>query len=354
LFAPHGIRVALLSGSMSKGARKTVLSALEKGDIDVVVGTHALLSDDVTFKNLALAITDEQHRFGVNQRRLFSEKGKNTHVLVMSATPIPRTLALIMYGDLDVSIIDEIPPGRQAIDTFPVSEDYRSRIYAFIKKEIDAGHQAYIVCPLVEDSENESLRSVTEYAESLQKTELASATVGILHGKMKPAEKDSIMNAFKQGAISVLVATSVVEVGVDVPNATIMLIENAERFGLSQLHQLRGRVGRGSSKSYCILLTQGKGETATKRMQVMKAHQNGFTIAEEDLKQRGPGEFFGTRQHGLPPFKLANLYSDMPLLAQTTKAAQDYINGKILTSAEEKRTISDKIHALFNNHVTIN
>lgn len=353
MFAAHGIRVELLTGSMPAAARRNILAGLASGEIQIIVGTHALISDDVNFARLGLAVTDEQHRFGVNQRKLLSDKGENPHVLVMSATPIPRTLALIIYGDLDVSIIDELPPGRQKIDTFAVTESYRNRIYEFLKKELLSGRQAYIVCPLVEDSEDETLKSVTDYAETLKEL-LPNFSVGVLHGKMKTAEKDSIMAAFKNGDISVLVATSVIEVGVDVPNATIMLIENAERFGLSQLHQLRGRVGRGTEKSYCILLAQGSGETATERLQVMKKYQDGFKIAEEDLKQRGPGEFFGTRQHGLPPFRVANLYSDMELLQKTTLAAQDFVSGKLVVSPEEKKVILHKISKLFDNRVTIN
>ncbi len=353
MFAPFGISVELLTGSMPAAARRKTLAKLANGEIQIIVGTHALISDNVTFNRLGLAITDEQHRFGVNQRKLLSDKGENPHILVMSATPIPRTLALIIYGDLDVSIIDELPPGRQKIDTFAVTESYRSRIYEFLKKELSAGRQAYIVCPLVEDSEDETLKSVTEYAQQLKEV-LPDFSVGVLHGKMKTTEKDSIMAAFKNGDISVLVATSVIEVGVDVPNATVMLIENAERFGLSQLHQLRGRVGRGTEKSYCLLLAQGTGETAADRLQVMKQHQDGFKIAEEDLKQRGPGEFFGTRQHGLPPFRVANLYSDMELLRKTTKAAQDFVSGKLAATPEEKTVISRKISNLFDNRVTIN
>ncbi len=351
LFAPHGIRVELLSGSLSAKERKAVLARLFSGETQVVVGTHALISKDVSFQNLGLAITDEQHRFGVDQRGLLTEKGENPHVLVMSATPIPRTLALIIYGDLDVSIIDELPPGRQTIDTFAVTESYRQRIYTFLQKELAKGRQAYIVCPLVENSEQTELQSVTVYAKKLKENGFPS--VGILHGKMKSAEKEKVMSAFKNGELAILVATSVIEVGVDVPNATIILIENAERFGLSQLHQLRGRVGRGQEKSYCILMAQSGGETAVARLSIMKQEQNGFRIAEEDLKQRGPGEFFGTRQHGLPAFRIADLYTDMTLLGETTMAARDYLAGKILATDEEKEMISQKIDSLFNNHVTI-
>lgn len=353
-FSSHGITVELLVGSLPAKEKRDVLSRLKDGTTQLVVGTHALLSDDVSFANLGLAITDEQHRFGVDQRRLLTDKGENPHVLVMSATPIPRTLALIIYGDLDVSMIDELPPGRQKIDTFAVDESYRKRIYDFLKKEIAQGRQAYIVCPLVEDSEVTELQSVTAYIEKLKKFGFSPDSVGILHGKLKGPEKDAVMSAFKEGKLSLLVATTVIEVGVDVPNATIMLIENAERFGLSQLHQLRGRVGRGSHKSYCILLSQSTQDAAIARLSVMKKESDGFKIAEEDLKQRGPGEFFGTRQHGLPEFRIASLYTDMALLEQTTKAARDFLEHKIPCSPEEKTRIANKIDAMFKNRVTIN
>ena len=354
LFAPHNITVELLSGSLPAKQKRETLSRIKDGTTHLIVGTHALLSEDVIFKNLGLAVTDEQHRFGVEQRRLLTDKGENPHILVMSATPIPRTLALIIYGDLDVSVIDELPPGRQKIDTFAVGESYRNRIYDFLKKEISGGRQAYIVCPLVEESEVTELQSVTAYIKKLEQHGFLASTVGILHGKLKGAEKDAVMSAFKDGKLSLLVATTVIEVGVDVPNATIMLIENAERFGLSQLHQLRGRVGRGSHKSYCILLSQSSQEAAMARLSVMKRESDGFKIAEEDLKQRGPGEFFGTRQHGMPEFRIASLYTDMPLLEQTTKAARDFLDGKVPCSQDEKKLIAGKIDALFNNHVTIN
>ncbi len=352
LFAGHDIQVELISGSLSAKERREALARLKSGVSQVAVGTHALLSNDVHFAGLGLAITDEQHRFGVDQRRLLTDKGENPHVLVMSATPIPRTLALIIYGDLEISIIDELPPGRQKIDTFVVNETYRKRIYAFLQKELTKGHQAYVVCPLVEDSETGELQSVTAYAEKLKKNGFSADVIGILHGKMKTAEKDAVMSAFKAGRLSVLISTTVIEVGVDVPNATIMMIENAERFGLSQLHQLRGRVGRGSAKSYCILMAHSNQEAAMARLSVMKQENDGFKIAEEDLKQRGPGEFFGTRQHGLPAFRIANLYTDMVLLQQTTVAARAYLAEKIPCSLEEQSQIAKKIDALFNNHVT--
>ncbi|MBE7022538.1 MAG: ATP-dependent DNA helicase RecG [Ruminococcaceae bacterium] len=351
-FAEHGIKLELLLGSMTAAARKKALARLASGEADVAIGTHALLSENVHFKALGLAVTDEQHRFGVSQRRTLSDKGDNPHVLVMSATPIPRTLALIIYGDLDVSLIDELPPGRQTIDTFTVTEAYRKRIYAFIEKELAAGRQAYIVCPLVEENGTPELQAATEYAKTLQKDVFHKRRIGLLHGKMKGAEKDAVMAEFKNGDIDLLVATSVIEVGVDVPNATVMLIENAERFGLSQLHQLRGRIGRGSFKSYCILMNRSRQEAAGARLQIMREQSDGFKIAEEDLKQRGPGEFFGTRQHGLPGFKIANLFTDMALLKETTRAAQDFTEGKIAYTSDEFVLLSDKINALFDNRVT--
>lgn len=353
LFTPHGISVRLLSGSLPAAEKRDVLAGLRENHIQVVVGTHALLSQNVQFHRLGLAVTDEQHRFGVNQRRLLADKGENAHILVMSATPIPRTLALILYGDLNVSVIDELPPGRQKIKTYAVGESYRKRIYAFLQKELSAGRQAYIVCPLIEDSEKTELRSVTEYAKQLQEF-FPETPIGILHGKMKPEEKDAAYTAFKNGSTSILVATSVIEVGIDVSNATVILIENAERYGLSQLHQLRGRVGRGTAESYCILLAQSGQENAIARLNVMKSESDGFKIAEADLKQRGPGEFFGTRQHGMPAFKLANLYTDMSLLTETTQAAHSFLEGKIACTAAEKKLVFDKIDLLFDNHVTFN
>ncbi len=353
-FATSGITVELLSGSLPAKQKRETLARLKAGETQVIVGTHALLSDDVHFANLGLAVTDEQHRFGVDQRHLLTAKGENPHILVMSATPIPRTLALIIYGDLDVSVIDELPPGRQKIDTFAVDESYRKRINDFLKKEIAAGRQAYIVCPLVEESEQSELQSVSAYIKKLEQSGFAPDSIGILHGKLKTAEKDAVMATFKEGRLSLLVATTVIEVGVDVPNATVMLIENAERFGLSQLHQLRGRVGRGKHKSYCILMSQSRQETATARLTVMKKESDGFKIAEEDLKQRGPGEFFGTRQHGLPPFRVANLFSDMALLSQTTEAAQNFLAGHIPCSEDEKNQITAKMNALFRDRVSFN
>ena len=323
LLEPFGIRVGRLTGAMTARQKREVKEALAGGLLDVVVGTHALISDSVTFFRLGLVITDEQHRFGVDQRAALSVKGDDPHLLVMSATPIPRTLALMIYGDLDVSVLDELPPGRQKIDTFAVPSSYHERIYAFLRKLVAEGRQAYIVCPMV--SENDELpderKAVTAYAEMLQKEVFPDLRIAPIHGKMKPKEKDAVMRAFAAHEINVLVSTTVIEVGVDVPNAALMLIENAECFGLSQLHQLRGRVGRGRHKSYCVLVSDNKGEENKQRLKVMSSTSDGFAIAEEDLKLRGPGDFFGSRQHGLPSLRVADLSCDLSLLHETQSAA---------------------------------
>lgn len=319
---PIGINVVLLTGSMTAKQKREVKEKLQNGEASVAVGTHAIIQKDVEFFNLGLVITDEQHRFGVAQRAALADKGNSPHKLVMSATPIPRTLALIIYGDLDISIIDEMPKGRQPIKTYAVTDKMRTRVYNFLKNEIDNGSQGYIVCPMIEDSESD-LQAVKSYADNIRKNEFSDYEVGLLHGKMKADEKNQIMEKFKNGEIEVLVCTTVVEVGVDVPNATIMLIENAERFGLSQLHQLRGRVGRGSKQSHCILITNNTGEECIKRMKIMSSTSDGFKISEEDLKLRGPGDFFGNRQHGLPPLKIADIAADMKLMDLTKKIAQE-------------------------------
>lgn len=352
VFSPHNIEVVLLLGATSQKEKRIVYERILSGDAIVVVGTHALISDGVEFSNLGLVITDEQHRFGVNQRKLLSDKAQNPHTLVMTATPIPRTMALILYGDLDISMIDELPPGRQKVDTFVVKNALHERVYNFIRNEVKSGNQAFIVCPLVEESETLDLKSVTEYALNLKTNILPDLKVDFIHGKMKPAEKEAIMTKFASGNTDVLCATSVIEVGVDVPNATLMIIENAERFGLSQLHQLRGRVGRGQKKSYCILFNEGSTQTAIKRMETMKNNHDGFKIAETDLALRGPGEFFGVRQHGLPIFKIADLYCDMEVLDLTTKASKELIRDDPTLEKSENLTISEKIRGLFDNTVT--
>jgi len=318
------LRICLLVGSLTPSKKQRLQAEIAAGEYDIIVGTHALIQNKVSVPKLALVITDEQHRFGVAQRDAMEAKGNKPHTLVMSATPIPRTLALILYGDLDISVIDELPPGRKQIETYCIDEAKRERMYNFVRKQVNEGRQVYIVCPLVEESESEAvdlsaLKNVTEYADSLQTTVFPEYTVAFLHGRMKAAEKENIMARFKAGEIDILISTTVIEVGVDVPNANLMVVENAERFGLSQLHQLRGRVGRGNAQSYCVLVNQGAGEVAKKRMQVMCASSDGFFISQEDLKLRGPGDFFGVRQHGLPGMKIANLFTD----AQLLKLAQD-------------------------------
>ena len=322
-----GVTCALLTGGMTARARRDVLEGLASGQIQAAIGTHALISGDVEYRDLALVVTDEQHRFGVAQRSALSAKGDSPHLLVMSATPIPRTLALILYGDLDVSVIDQLPPGRQSIDTFVVPGSYRQRIYAFLRKEIAAGRQAYIICSMVEAAEGapDERKAVTEYAGALRSQVFPDLRVAFVHGRMKPREKDAVMSAFARGETDILVSTTVVEVGVDVPNATVMVVEDADRFGLSQLHQLRGRVGRGRHKSYCILISDNQSPETKERLQVMRRTGDGFAIAQEDLRLRGPGDFFGQRQHGLPALKAADLTCDMELLRQAQQAAEELL-----------------------------
>ena len=310
----YGIKSELLIGSVTKKKKEEILEKLKNGEIDVLIGTHALLEENVVFKNLGLVVTDEQHRFGVRQRATISQKGENPDVLVMTATPIPRTLALILYGDLDISIIDELPPNRKKIDTYAVTKSMEERINNFIKKQIDEGRQVYVVCPLVEETEEIDAKAVLELTEKYKNEIFKNYRVEYLHGKMRPKEKDAIMQEFKEGNIDILISTTVIEVGVNVPNASIMVVENAERFGLAQLHQLRGRVGRGEYKSYCILKYDSKSDVVRQRMKTMQETNDGFVIAEKDLELRGSGEFFGTRQHGLPELKIANLFEDMPTL----------------------------------------
>lgn len=347
-FEGKGISVALITGSVSKKEKTSLKSKLAEGEISVAVGTHALLEDDVTFKSLELIVTDEQHRFGVEQRTKLTKKGYNVHTLFMSATPIPRTMALVIYGDLDVSIIDELPAGRKRIKTVCVTESYRRRAFGFIRSCVAEGRQAYIVCPAVEENEND-ITSVKEYFVRVSNEDLNGITVGMLHGKMKAADKDKVMNSFASGEIKVLVATTVIEVGIDVPNATVMLIENAERFGLSQLHQLRGRIGRGGYESTCILMTSKSEASIPERLKIICTTNDGMKIADEDLKLRGPGDFLGNRQHGLPEMKIADLAADMPLLKNAVSTANELLRDDPLISAEDHRGIRKRTAELLRS-----
>lgn len=354
LFEPFGIHTVLLTGSMKAAERRRAQDALITGAAQVAVGTHALLSETTQFHSLGLVVADEQHRFGVAQRAQLAQKGARPHLLVMSATPIPRTLALIIYGDLDVSVVDEMPPGRQSVDTFLVGENMRARINNFIRKQAEAGHQSYIICPAVEENDQmESLKSAQVWAETLQTTVFPDLRVSLLHGRMTGAEKEAVMGAFSRGESDVLVATTVVEVGMDVPNATLIVIENADRFGLSQLHQLRGRVGRGKDKSYCILVTNARNHDTLARLKALCATNDGFKIAEEDLSLRGPGDVFGSRQHGLPAFKVANLSVDLPTLKQAQEAAERFLAQDDVESIPEYQPLLQRIRALFSQETDI-
>jgi len=338
VFKDFNITIELLTGSTTEKNKNLIKEKLLKGEIDLIIGTHALIEDNVQFKNLGLIITDEQHRFGVGQRTRFGNKREDIDVLVMSATPIPRTLCLYLYGDLEVSIIDTLPPGRKPIDTYYLSTQEKGRIYNFALEEIKKGRQIYVVCPLVEENEDMKLSSVTALYEELKKTYFKSMEIAILHGKMSNKDKNLIMSEFKEGNIKVLISTTVIEVGVNVPNATVMIIENAERFGLSQLHQLRGRVGRGSHKSYCVLVANIKSETTKKRMDIMKNSNDGFYIAEQDLKLRGSGEMFGLRQSGENGLILSDLSEDFQLFKIANQEAKKFINNK---DEENKRILKE-------------
>jgi ATP-dependent DNA helicase RecG len=346
LLSPGGIRVELLTGGMPVAKRRALLEDLRAGKIDLLVGTHALLSEGVDFARLGLVITDEQHRFGVGQRSRLAQKGESPHLMVMSATPIPRTLALMIYGDLDVSILDELPPGRQPIATYAVDSGKRERAYGYVRKHLDEGRQGYVVCPLVEEGETD-LASAEAYADQLAAGAFAGYRLGLLHGRMKTADKEKTMTAFAAGEIDLLVSTTVVEVGVDVPNAVIMVIENAERFGLAQLHQLRGRVGRGKHASTCILISDAQNEEARRRLKVMCETTDGFRIADEDLKLRGPGDFFGSRQHGLPDLKIADLQADMVWLRQAGDAARRLHESDPQLEDPQNRLLKEEIDLLY-------
>lgn len=349
LFEGCSINVELLTGSDTAAQKRRKKEALKAGEIDLLIGTHAIIQSDVEFNSLALVITDEQHRFGVEQRNALGEKGKNPHLYVMSATPIPRTLALIIYGELDISILDELPPGRQKIETYAVTSELRQRAYNYVKKHLDAGRQGYIICPLVDEGESDTeLASAVKYADELQRGDFRGYTVGLMHGKMRSVDKKKVMESFSKGETQLLVSTTVIEVGVDVPNAVIMVIENAERFGLSQLHQLRGRIGRGQYKSTCILITDAKNDTAQRRMKVMETTTDGFKIADEDLRLRGPGEFFGSRQHGLPEMKIADMLEDRSTLEETQRAAKEIMARDPELSSPESADLKNEIQRLFD------
>ena len=347
LFAPLGVSVALLTGSMTVKQKKDVRERIAVGEVQVVIGTHALLSESTRFDDLGLVITDEQHRFGVGQRSRLSAKGEDPHLLVMSATPIPRTLALILYGDLDVSVLDELPPGREPVDTFLVGESYRPRINAFIRKQVSEGHQCFVVCPAVEENEELGIKAAAVWAETLQQTVFPDLRIALLHGQMKGAEKEAAMASFARGEADVMVATTVIEVGVDVPNATLMVIEDADRFGLSQLHQLRGRVGRGKAKSYCILTTHNRSPETLQRLKALCKTADGFKIAEEDLRLRGPGDFFGSRQSGLPAFRVADLGCDLAAMKDAQQASADWIDAYGTSDTPEANALRQRIGDLF-------
>lgn len=355
MLSPFGVRTVLLKGSMTAKQKREAYEKIRLGEADLVVGTHAVIQKDVVFKNLALVVTDEQHRFGVRQRSMLSEKGENPHTLVMTATPIPRTLALILYGDLDISSIRQLPPGRKKVDTYAVGEDMRQRINNFMLRQIGEGRQVYIVCPTVELSETgEQLKAVTEYAKNLADGVFKPYTVGVVHGRLSASEKEKIMSEFCSGKIDVLVSTTVIEVGVNVPNANTMVIENAERFGLSQLHQLRGRVGRGEYRSYCIMFCDAKSDIAKERMKIMTGTNDGFEISEKDLKLRGPGEFFGTRQHGLPEFKVANIYNDTDIMSDAGKAAEYVVENQDKISRDDKEIMQNVLRKTYSDFGILN
>lgn len=346
-----GIKCELLISSITKKKKIEILEKLQNGEIDILIGTHAMLEENVVFKNLGLVVTDEQHRFGVKQRGTIASKAQNPDIIAMSATPIPRTLALILYGDLDISIIDELPPNRKKIETFAVRKNMEERVNAFVRKQIDEGRQAYIVCPLVEENEEMGLKSVIQLAEKYKTETFSNYRVEYLHGKMKAKEKDEIMQKFKDGEIQILISTTVIEVGVNVPNSSIMVVENAERFGLAQLHQLRGRVGRGEYQSYCILKFEGNGETTRQRMKVMCETNDGFIISEKDLELRGSGDFFGTEQHGLPEFKIANLFEDIGILKKVQKLAINIMEDDPMLEKEKNKKLNELVKEKFSSRI---
>ena len=353
MLSKYGIKCELLISSVTKKKKEEILQKLQEGEVDILIGTHAILEENVVFKKLGLVVTDEQHRFGVRQRSKIVAKGNNPDVLVMTATPIPRTLALILYGDLDISIIDELPPNRKKIETYAVNKQMENRVNNFIRKQILEGRQCYIVCPLVEENEEINAQSVLELSEKYKNEIFSDLKVEYVHGKMKPKEKDEIMQNFKDGKIDILISTTVIEVGVNVPNASIMVVENAERFGLAQLHQLRGRVGRGDYQSFCILKYKSNSDVSRKRMEIMQSTTDGFIIAEKDLELRGSGEFFGTRQHGLPEFKIANLFEDIDILKEVQSLTMKIENDDAKLEKEKNEGLKKLVEQKFNGRVEI-
>ena len=354
LLSPFGMRVALLTGGMKAAARRTTLAAIRDDEADLIVGTHAILSEGVEFARLGLAVVDEQHRFGVRQRGLLAEKAANPHLLVMSATPIPRTLGLLMYGDLDISILDELPPGRKPVKTRCITGKKRADLYGFLDREIDSGRQVYIVCPAIEDAGGSGLNAVKSYYEDIAKAYLPDRRVGLMHGKLKPKEKAEVMDDFKSGRLDALVSTTVIEVGVDVPNATVMVIENAERYGLSALHQLRGRVGRGAAESWCFLVSDNASESVQKRLKFLCSTSDGFAVAQYDLETRGPGDFFGSRQHGLPTLQIADLMNDTrPLHAAQSEAVALLAEDPLLERPEHV-LLARQVEQMFDKAGTMN
>ena len=354
LLSPFGMRVALLTGGMKAAARRTTLAAIRDDEADLIVGTHAILSEGVEFARLGLAVVDEQHRFGVRQRGLLAEKAANPHLLVMSATPIPRTLGLLMYGDLDISILDELPPGRKPVKTRCITGKKRADLYGFLDREIDSGRQAYIVCPAIEDAGGSGLNAVKSYYEDIAKAYLPDRRVGLMHGKLKPKEKAEVMDDFKSGRLDALVSTTVIEVGVDVPNATVMVIENAERYGLSALHQLRGRVGRGAAESWCFLVSDNVSESVQKRLKFLCSTSDGFAVAQYDLETRGPGDFFGSRQHGLPTLQIADLMNDTRTLHAAQSEAVALLAEDPLLERPEHALLARQVEQMFDKAGAMN
>jgi len=351
LFEAFKVNVAILTGSKTAKQKRSIIESLKNGEIQIIIGTHALLEDNVEFKRLGIVVTDEQHRFGVRQRAVLSKKGENPDILVMTATPIPRTLALILYGDLDISIINELPPGRKPIKTYSVDNSMRERINNFIRKKVEEGRQVYIVCPLVEESETIEAKAAIELSQTIAMEDFKDLRVGLIYGKMKAKQKEDVMREFVDGNKDILVSTTVIEVGVNVPNATLMIVENAERFGLSQLHQLRGRVGRGESESFCVLYNESKAKVSNERMKIMEKTNDGFIISEKDLDIRGPGEFFGTRQHGIPEFKIANLYKDIDTLKVVQTVSEEILKEDPLLKNEKNNVLKKALRDKFSDKI---